>query len=190
MSLIPLIAKEFTNNWILHKFSFHMLNYNSHHLQSPYQYEIQFISNFRREIQKSNIFKFCKLSFAPNPTWTKHRNRKIRDVKISASQWLVTTRKPQKNKSIRVSFIEFIFIEHFCKLSFASNPTWIKHKNLIWLSGVFNQGKQLNCLFDKFYFWNYSSINSFTKMYKINLYVYSINYFPVNIFEFIKFLPL
>ena len=81
-------------------------------------------------------------------------------------------------------------------ISFASNPTWIKHrnvnknKNLIWLSGVFNQRKQLNCLFDKFYFWNYSSINSFIKMYKINLRVYSINHFPENIFEFIKFLPL
>ena len=117
---------------------------------------------------------------------------------MSASQWLVTTRKPQKNKRIWIWFVDFIFIEYFCKLSFASNPTWIKHRNLNknknknfeWLSGVFNQGKQLNCLFDKFHFWNYSSINSFTKMYKINLYVYSINYFPVNIFEFIKFLPL
>ena len=112
----------------------------------------------------------------------------MRDVKISASQWLVTTRK------IKVS--ELIFIEYFWKLSFAPNPTWIKHrnvnknKNLIWLSGVFNQRKQLNCLFDKFYFWNYSSINSFIKMYKINLRVYSINHFPENIFEFIKFLPL
>lgn len=102
----------------------------------------------------------------------------------------------EKNKSIWVSFIELIFIEYFCKLSFAPNPTWIKHrnvnknKNLIWLSGVFNQRKQLNCLFDKFYFWNYSSINSFIKMYKINLRVYSINHFPENIFEFIKFLPL
>ena len=104
--------------------------------------------------------------------------------------------KPQKNKSIWVSFIEFIVIEYFCKLSFAPNPTWIKHRNvnkntiLIWLSGVFNQGKPLNCLFDKFYFWNYSSINSFIKMYKINLCIYSINHFPENIFEFIKFLPL
>ena len=112
----------------------------------------------------------------------------MRDVKISASQWLVTTRK------IKVS--ELIFIEYFWKLSFAPNPTWIKHrnvnknKNLIWLSGVFNQRKQLNCLFDKFYFWNYSSINSFIQMYKINLRVYSINHFPENIFEFIKFLPL
>ena len=102
----------------------------------------------------------------------------------------------EKNKSIWVSFIELIFIEYFWKLSFAPNPTWIKHrnvnknKNLIWLSGVFNQRKQLNCLFDKFYFWNYSSINSFIKMYKINLRVYSINHFPENIFEFIKFLPL
>ena len=106
------------------------------------------------------------------------------------------TRYDEKNKSIWVSFIELIFIEYFCKLSFAPNPTWIKHrnvnknKNLIWLSGVFNQRKQLNCLFDKFYFWNYSSINSFIKMYKINLRVYSINHFPENIFEFIKFLPL
>ena len=106
------------------------------------------------------------------------------------------TRYDEKNKSIWVSFIELIFIEYFCKLSFAPNPTWIKHrnvnknKNLIWLSGVFNQRKQLNCLFDKFYFWNYSSINSFIKMYKINLRVYSINHFPENIFEFIKFLLL
>ena len=57
VSLILLITKEFTNNWILHKFSFHMLNFNSHHLQSPYQDEIQFFcSNFRREIQKGDIF--------------------------------------------------------------------------------------------------------------------------------------
>ena len=34
-----------------------MLNYNSHHLQSPYQDEIQsFCSNFQREIKKKVIF--------------------------------------------------------------------------------------------------------------------------------------